>query len=43
MNKTSKNKLFFAIEDIARVITVITFATIIAYVSYNVYTGNYYI
>ena len=43
MNKLTKNKLFFAIEDIAKLTTVITFATILVYVAYQVYSGNYYI
>lgn len=43
MNKLTKNKLFFAIEDIAKLITVITFVSIVAYVSYQVYSGNYYL
>ena len=43
MNKLTKNKLFFAVEDIAKLITVITFASIVAYVAYQVYSGNYYL
>jgi len=43
MNKLTKNKLFFSIEDLAKLSTVIIYASILAYVSYQVYTGNYYI